>query len=58
MQRHLLVWSVDRSTFLVYGSYVEHSDGKTLLYQAKREYPGHDLDRVTDSTLERLEAIA
>ncbi len=58
MQRHLLVWSTDRSVFQVYGSYVEHSDGKILLYQAKREYPGHDLDRVTDATLQRLEAIA
>ena len=58
MTRHVLVWSTDHSVFQHYGSYVNHADGKVLLYQAKAEYPGHDIDRVTDSTYQRLEATA
>jgi len=58
MQRHVIVWSLDRSCFQVEGSYVDHADGKTLLYQARHLYPGHDIERVTDATLERLEAIS
>ena len=41
-----------------YGSYVDHADGKSLLYQAKREFPGHDLERLTDRAFDRLEATA
>ncbi len=44
--------------YQVEGSYVDHADGKVLLYQAKREFPGHDIERVTDATLERLETMA
>jgi len=58
MQRHVIVWSLDRSVFQVEGSYVDHADGKVLLYQALHQWPGHDVERVTDATLERLEAMA
>ena len=58
MTRHVIVWSLDHSMYQVEGSYVDHADGKVLLYQAKREFPGHDIERVTDATLERLETMA
>ena len=58
MTRHLIVWSTDHSVYHHYGSYVDHADGKTLLYQAKAEYPGHDLERLTDNAFHRLEAAA
>ena len=58
MERHVIVWSIDHSVFHVEGSYVDHADGKVLLYQAKEQYPGHDIERITDRTLERLEAIS
>jgi hypothetical protein len=52
--RHVIVWSIDRSAWHLYGSYVDFADGKTLLYQAKREFPGHEIDRLTDHALSRL----
>ena len=58
MTRHLIVWSTDHSVYHHYGSYVDHADGKTLLWQAREEYPGHDLERLTDRALQRLEAVA
>ena len=58
MQRSVIVWSESRSTFQVEGHYTDHADGKALLYQAKRKYPGHDVERVTFRTLEQLEAAA
>ena len=58
MQRHVIVWSTDHSVFHHYGSYVHHADGKVLLYQAREEYPGHDLERLTDNALQRLEAVS
>jgi hypothetical protein len=58
MTRHLIVWSTDHSVYHYYGEYTDHADGKALLYQAKAEYPGHDLERLTDHALERLEATA
>ena len=58
MTRHLIVWSVDHSTYHHYGSYVDHADGRTLLYQAKVEYPDLDKERLTDRQFERLESIA
>ena len=56
--RHVIVWTLDRSAYQVEGSYVDHADGKVLLYQAKHQWPGHDIERVTDATLQRLEAMA
>jgi len=58
MTRHVIVWSLDRLVYQVEGSYVNHADGKVLLYQAKHRWPGHEVERVTDATLERLEAAA
>ena len=52
------MWSTDHSVYHHYGAYVDHEDGKTLLYQAKAEYPGHDLERLTDNAYQRLEAAA
>ena len=58
MQRAVIIWSLDRSTYHVEGCYTKHSDGKALLYAAVRQYPGHDVERVTERTLQHLEAIA
>lgn len=58
MQRAVIVWSLDRSTYHVEGRYTEHRDGKALLYSAVRQFPGHDVERVTERTLQHLEAIA
>ena len=58
MTRHVIVWSVDHSTYQHYGSYVDHADGRTLLYQARAEYPDLDRERLTDRQFERLESIA
>jgi hypothetical protein len=52
--RHVIVWSLDRSSFHLYGSYQDFADGKALLYQAKHEYPGHEIERLTDRALDRL----
>ena len=58
MQRAVIIWSLDRSTFHVEGYYTEHRDGKALLYSAVRQFPGHDVERVTERTLQHLEAIS
>jgi hypothetical protein len=52
--RHVIVWSLDRSSFHLYGSYQDFADGKVLLYQAKHEYPGHEIERLTDHALDRI----
>ena len=58
MQRAVIVWSLDRSIYQVEGRYTKHSDGKALLYDAVRQYPGHDVERITEHALQRLEAIS
>ena len=58
MQRTVIVWNSSRSSFQIFGHYVDHADGKALLYQARDQYPGHDIERVTFRTLEQLEAAA
>ena len=58
MTRHVIVWSVDHSAYHHYGSYVDHADGRTLMYQARAEYPDLDRARLTDRQFEYLESIA
>ena len=58
MQRAVIVWALDRSTFHVEGRYTEHREGKALLYAAVRQFPGHDVERVTGRTLQHLESVA
>ena len=43
--------------FYLVGEYTDHADGKALLYQAKRDWPGYMVERVTRRTLQHLEAI-
>ena len=56
--RHVIVWSLDHSVFQYEGSYDCKADGKVLLYCARKEYPGHDIESVTDETFSYLESIA
>ena len=39
MQRTVIIWNSSRSSFQIFGHYVDHADGKALLYQAKDQYP-------------------
>lgn len=57
-ERAVIVWSLDRSTYHVEGTYSQHAHGKALLYAAARQFPGHDVERVTGKTLQHLEAIS
>ena len=56
--RAVIVWNHNHTGFYLIGEYTDYADGKALLYQAKQEWPGYMVERVTRRTLQHLEAIS
>ena len=56
--RHVIVWNHNHTAFLEAGSYRSHVEGKQLLLEAKRAYPDHMIERVTDKSFQYLTAAA